>query len=172
MSLSVSPNVVSIPDVKVQSDFWTDDRVRELRRYISEDRLFASQAASLLGCTKNMVIGKCNRMKIAIPLKRRAIITLDQRRQNTRERNRLYRKRIKKERELRHIENVHTGRWAESPTLNPFPALGCCLFGCGDPGEPGFHFCGEPNLPGKAYCAVHCASAYVKPADSDRVVAL
>jgi GcrA cell cycle regulator len=56
-------------------------------------------------------------------------------------------------------------------TPNPFPERGCCLYGYGNPGEPGFHFCGKPNLPGKCYCAEHCAQAYVKP-DPDRMAAL
>jgi len=138
--MSASPNVVSIPDVKgmripARPGFWTDERVEKLRRCISVERLSAMEIASSLGCTKNMVIGRCYREGIALP-RARCSNTPD------------------------HI------------TPNPFPEVGCCLYGHGDPGEPGFHFCGAPNLPGKVYCSEHCAQTYEKRSDPDQSVAL
>ncbi|RMD63578.1 MAG: GcrA cell cycle regulator, partial [Alphaproteobacteria bacterium] len=36
-----------------------------------------------------------------------------------------------------------------------------CLWPIGDPREPDFHFCGAPAVDGKPYCSHHCARAYI-----------
>lgn len=161
--MSDSPICDSVPKFKT-SYFWTEDRVLKLRRLISTDRLSAFAAAAELGCTKNMVVGKCDRMRIALrprskATKPRAQIDKD------------YLARKKQAREITHIESLYPAAWA-APTSNPFPDPGCCLFGCGNPGEPKFHFCGKPNEPGKSYCAAHCARTYINRADPDQLAAV
>jgi GcrA cell cycle regulator len=102
--------------------FWTEDRVKQLIRLIS-DNLTASEVGKVLGCTKNMVIGKCYRDYITLP-------------------------------------RSNTSRRITPPTPNPFPERGCCLWGIGSPGEPGFHFCGESNAPdNRNYCSKHAAKS-------------
>src|SRR6266576_6448677 len=102
--------------------FWTEARVEHLRRLISDERR-ASEVGQLLGCTKNMVIGKCYREGITLP----------------------------------HSPTV----WrAAPPSPKPFPESGCCLWGIGNPREPGFRFCGERNAPGnRNYCRIHAIKA-------------
>ena len=102
--------------------FWTEERVERLRR-LTSGTLTASAIAQSLGCTKNMVIGKCERAAITLP-------------------------------------NSRTVWRTAPPTPNPFPARGRCLWGVGNPGEPGFHFCGVENAPGnRNYCHAHAARA-------------
>jgi GcrA cell cycle regulator len=99
--------------------FWTEDKVKELRRLTSDKRT-ASEVGQLLGCTKNMVIGKCYRDDIILP--------------------------------------NHKVVRSAPPTPDPFPERGCCVWGVGDPREPGFHFCSERNAPGnRNYCNEHAS---------------
>lgn len=49
----------------MSTGFWTDTRVRILRCMWAEGELSASEIARELGCTRNMVIGKANRLGLA-----------------------------------------------------------------------------------------------------------
>jgi GcrA cell cycle regulator len=55
-----------------------------------------------------------------------------------------------------------------TPTPNPFPPAGHCLYGMGHPGEPGFRFCGEVNARGRSYCEGHAAQIFRNP-DKDKL---
>lgn len=51
------------------------------------------------------------------------------------------------------------------PPPRSFPPPDGCLWPCGDPGSPDFHFCGAPKVPGprSLYCQEHTERAYLNP---------
>ena len=129
---------------------WTDDKVAELTK-LWDSGYSASVIGRMLGMSKNAVVGKAHRLRLASrpsPIRR-------ERRTPTRRRVPL----LTKPTELR-------------PTPAPPPPepryvvrkdgkAAACLWPIGEPGDADFHFCGSAAVDGKPYCPEHCARAYI-----------
>ncbi|WP_420349189.1 GcrA family cell cycle regulator [Pelagibius sp.] len=144
---------------------WTEERVAELMRLWEAGRS-ASEIGRLLGVSKNSVVGKAHRMKLAArpsPIKRGGSATS---------------RRAAVPAAPKPAVRVATQPKIERPVSAPAPAPAevrrqapiarrtggkgpNCLWPIGDPGDADFHFCGAPAVPGKPYCAEHCARAYI-----------
>jgi len=144
---------------------WTEERVAELMRLWEAGRS-ASEIGRLLGVSKNSVVGKAHRMKLAArpsPIKRGGSATG---------------RRPAAPAAPKPAVRVAAQPKIERPVAAPAPAAAevrrqaptirraggkgpNCLWPIGDPGDPDFHFCGAPAVPGKPYCAEHCARAYI-----------
>jgi len=129
---------------------WTDDRVAELAR-LWESGYSASAIGRLLGVSKNAVVGKAHRMRLAArpsPIRR--------------ERRTPVRRRVPL---LSAPAEVHPV--VPEPTPKPRVVVRkgtkgpSCLWPIGDPREDSFHFCNLPATDGKPYCEDHCARAYI-----------
>lgn len=145
---------------------WTEERVAELMRLWEAGRS-ASEIGRLLGVSKNSVVGKAHRMKLAArpspikrgsgtPNRRPAVAPVASR--------------------VVHVEAQPKAERPAPAAPAPRPAVRRqapalrragsgkgpnCLWPIGDPGDPDFHFCGAPAVAGKPYCAEHCARAYI-----------
>ncbi len=144
---------------------WTEERVAELMRLWEAGRS-ASEIGRLLGVSKNSVVGKAHRMKLAArpsPIKRGGSSTS---------------RRPAAPAAPKPAMRVAVQPKIERPVAAPAPAAvevrrqapivrrtsgkgPNCLWPIGDPGDADFHFCGAPAVPGKPYCAEHCARAYI-----------
>ena len=124
---------------------WTDERVEELGRLWDAGHS-TSDIGKALGVTKNAVVGKAHRMKLASrpsPIRRTAMpqrhkVTLPPRPVVETKREPVY-----------HAPRVQNGG----------PG---CLWPFGHPGDADFHFCGANAVEGKPYCPEHCARAYIQ----------
>lgn len=138
---------------------WTPKRV-ELLKTLWNNGFSAAEIATQFGdLTRNAVIGKVHRERLAG--------------RNPGAINRIPRKRKSRLPENAPVEIVTAPLQSrEIPTpiivaseLDVHPILTLTLRSCrwpiGDPKEPDFHFCGCSSLPGRPYCAEHMAKAYV-----------
>ncbi len=134
---------------------WTDERISELAR-LWESGQSASVIGRLLGVTKNAVVGKAHRMRLAS----RPSPIRQERRAPVRRRLPILTKPVDKS-----IPAAVTP--IIEPAPEPRPAVGKdhrgakCLWPIGDPQHSEFHFCGARAVEGKPYCAEHCARAYI-----------
>lgn len=122
---------------------WTDELVAELIR-LWQAGYSASRIGSLLGVSKNAVIGKAHRLKL--PPRPSPI------RQTS----------TKPSRKV--IAPKPVGRKVQPVPRRSFSSGvqgSSCLWPIGDPREPSFRFCGQQAVPGKPYCPEHVARAYV-----------
>lgn len=150
---------------------WTDERISELTR-LWNDGLSTAEIGKMLGISKNAVVGKAHRLRLASrpsPIRRMAI------RPST--------PRVPRETRMAAMPSLpqtaamnppKTTSVTTSPVPTPqpvrarveAPALQLsnqrCMWPVGHPGDTDFHFCGERALVGKPYCATHCSVAYVK----------
>jgi GcrA cell cycle regulator len=135
---------------------WTPELFDDLRRLITTEGRSASYTAKRLGVSKNAVIGKCFRERIALSPDPRTLSPLLVRdiRVSTETAVALSRRLGVSPDCVSRVRNWHTHK----TTPNLFPDG--CLWGHGDPAKPGFHFCGGERLPGKPYCSTHSAVAY------------
>ncbi len=143
---------------------WTEERVAELMRLWEAGRS-ASEIGRLLGVSKNSVVGKAHRMKLAArpsPIKRSSGGPT---------------RRTPPPPIAKPAMRVESQPKVERPVMPPpaapsvrRPAAAVrrsggkgpsCLWPIGDPGDADFHFCGAPAVAGKPYCAEHCARAYI-----------
>jgi GcrA cell cycle regulator len=137
---------------------WNDDRIAALKSLYKAGHS-AGQIAAELGCSRNAVIGKINRLGIRNRLDMRAKPGTPRTREET-------------------------GRLAIETKMSPFlppdpltPAVmrrctilqltdKICHFPIGDPREPGFHFCGNDGAgDGVPYCPYHARMSYQLAAD-------
>ena len=144
---------------------WTEERVAELMRLWEAGRS-ASEIGRMLGVSKNSVVGKAHRMKLAArpspikrgtgtPTRRPAVSPVS--------------KPVVRAETQPKVERVAPVAQVQPAARRPAPmvrraAAGKgpnCLWPIGDPGDADFHFCGAPAVPGKPYCAEHCARAYI-----------
>ena len=144
---------------------WTEERVAELMRLWEAGRS-ASEIGRMLGVSKNSVVGKAHRMKLAArpsPIKRgtgtsprraavspapKPVVRVEPQ--------------PKVERPVPAAPAVQPAVRRAAPAARRASGKGPnCLWPIGDPGDEDFHFCGAPAVPGKPYCAEHCARAYI-----------
>lgn len=124
---------------------WTEERIQELTRLWDMGHS-ASHIGKALGVSKNAVVGKAHRLKLASrpsPIKRGVVKQQPQ-------------------------QPLSTPKPAVEapprPVLRPAQRRAngpSCLWPIGDPSQEDFHFCGDPAVEGKPYCEVHCARAYI-----------
>lgn len=150
-------HVTSLP-----SEFWTGEKIDQLRTLWASDTLSAREISDALGATsRNAVIGKARRLRL--PPKKKA----------------------PPKRQGRRVVRAAKPAFVKpqprplprpvSPNPNPIeipvPVMlsimeltdHTCKFPIGDPREPGFGFCGHPPIEGKPYCEFHCRVAYAPP---------
>jgi hypothetical protein len=125
----------------VSADYWTDDRLAQLRQLIVVEGATFSQAAAEIGCTKNMAVGKAWRLGL------QPSDDAPQVRNQSGVRAYAARRRAAAARLSRAIE---------------FPPPGRCVFPMGDPDQEGFGFCGG-HAGGNTYCAEHDKATRLKP---------
>ncbi len=146
---------------------WTQERITELTRFWN-DGLSTAEIGKLLGITKNAVVGKAHRLRLASrpsPIRRMAARPLTPR--------------VPREPRVTTMPALpQTAAMGATRSMMPAPQPAPvkarietpvlqlsnqrCMWPVGHPGEAEFHFCGERSLVGKPYCATHCAVAYVK----------
>ena len=146
------------------SEFWTGEKVDQLRALWASNTLSAAEIAAIIGApSRNAVLGKAHRLRL--PRKKTAPV-----RRHVRARSHAVKPAFvkPKPRPLPRPRPV-------SPNPNPIeiPVAvmlsimeltdHACKFPIGDPREPGFGFCGHPSTEGKPYCAYHCRVAYAPP---------
>jgi len=132
---------------------WTDERISELAR-LWDTGQSASAIGRILGVSKNAVVGKAHRMRLAS----RPSPIRQERRAPSRRRIPILTKPVDKSVPavvVPIVEPVPQPR----PTKDPRGAK--CLWPYGDPRQAEFHFCGASAIEGKPYCAAHCARAYI-----------
>lgn len=134
---------------------WTEERVAELAR-LWESGYSASAIGRILGVSKNAVVGKAHRLRLAT----RPSPIRHERRTPVRRRIPM----LARPAELRPAPlPAPEPRWivrrdGKGPN---------CLWPLGDPKDEDFHFCGAPAVEGKPYCPVHCARAYISRARAE-----
>lgn len=149
---------------------WTEERITELTR-LWNDGLSTAEIGKLLGISKNAVVGKAHRLRLASrpsPIRRMAI------RPST--------PRVPRETRMAAMPSLpQTAAMNPTKPMISAPAAPApqpvrarvetpmlqlsnqrCMWPVGHPGDADFHFCGERALVGKPYCATHCSVAYVK----------
>ena len=152
---------------------WTEERITELTR-LWNDGLSTAEIGKLLGISKNAVVGKAHRLRLASrpsPIRRMAI--------------RPSAPRVPRETRMATMPSLpQTAAMTppKSPTIAVAPVAAPapqpmrarietptlqlsnqrCMWPVGHPGDSDFHFCGERALVGKPYCVGHCSVAYVK----------
>ena len=114
---------------------WTDERVSKLKELWSQGKTASEIGVALGGISRNAVIGKVHRLKLAgrpSPIKHRP---------------------------LEQAPGLPTPIGGGSATIL---ALGdrSCKWPMGDPLSVDFHFCGKSAAPGIPYCADHSQLAY------------
>jgi GcrA cell cycle regulator len=123
---------------------WTEAQIADLKRLWTAGQS-TSQIGTILGVSKNAVIGKAHRLKLpARPSPIRHSSTP---------------KKPKRAPLPKPVRKIHP-RPVFMPTRSRNGAPSC-LWPIGDPGETDFHFCGGKTVPGRPYCPEHCARAYM-----------
>ena len=134
---------------------WTEERVAELAR-LWESGHSASAIGRILGVSKNAVVGKAHRMRLAS----RPSPIRQERRAPVRRRLPILTKPVDKS--LPAVPAPEVEPLPEPrPAVTKDPKGAKCLWPIGDPRSADFHFCGDPAIEGKPYCEEHCARAYI-----------
>jgi GcrA cell cycle regulator len=161
---------------------WTPERIDELKK-LWEAGHSASEIGKKLGVSKNAVVGKAHRLKLASrpsPIKRGGS---GQRRRPAAAQRQAAARAATASPLLNTTPSttapaaggpgkaVTHSPFAREPVRSPAPSparsarrsagSSDCAWPIGDPGDPDFRFCGEPSVPGKPYCQAHCAQAYI-----------
>ena len=178
-------------------NFWTEERVAELRRLAGE-KMFARDIAAEIGTTKNSVLGKLHRLGLskakALPTRKPKISRRDRPKRNGGAAVAALKARKEQERK---IAATATSTWGRRAVIARAISLGelepCeatdlpqeqinhptvslhdlqshhCRWPIGDPASPGFGFCGDAIRDESVpYCTHHCRIAYRgKPAWTD-----
>lgn len=147
---------------------WTDAENAQLRDLWSKG-VTAGQAAKIMGRSRNAIIGRAHRMRLA------------SRRDPSYKKPRATRKepRVKLVRRVcaKPVDdgiNAAKKRFEIAPCQPPF-MVGImdisdakCRFPIGHPKGPGFGFCGHPTISDSPYCAGHHALCYLPPQERRR----
>ncbi len=143
---------------------WTDERISELTR-LWNDGLSTAEIGKVLGISKNAVVGKAHRLRLAArpsPIRRMAV------RPATPRLPRVARPAALPQSATMtpQVAAAPPAPAAVRPPRVEVPAAQLsnqrCMWPVGHPGDGDFHFCGDRALVGRPYCAPHCAVAYVK----------
>ena len=150
---------------------WTEERISELTK-LWNDGLSTAEIGKLLGISKNAVVGKAHRLRLAArpsPIRRMAVRPATPRVPRA----------IRPAASVPALPQAAAMTVSAPATMAP-PAIAKpvarprievpaaqlsnqrCMWPVGHPGDGDFHFCGDRALVGKPYCVAHCAVAYVK----------
>ena len=113
---------------------WTSEAIATLRR-LWADGMPSAQIGKVLHCSKNAIVGKAHRLKLA---PRPSPINACPR--------------VVKAVRLPRAPVVN---FAPEPELVRRTATEPCCWPMGEPGKPGFHYCDEVSAPGRVYCPAH-----------------
>ena len=134
---------------------WTAENEAILRRLWHEDWTASQIEAEMPGTTRNAIIGKARRLKLAS----RTPTGWGNVGKKT--------KAARREREPLVIPLRPISLPKAIQPENPNRLLGLleltestCKFPMGDPRSPSFGFCGKPVKSGMVYCSAHCSEAY------------
>ena len=163
---SAAQLAAGICEANTMSETWTQERVDQLRSYITAG-LTCSQIADEIGVTRNAVIGKIHRLGIG-PGRTAAA--------PARPRPPGVRRPRFSQRNLLRVVYAQAPRVAETTDVEPAPiesaqrcsllelAHGKCRWPLSDPAKADFAFCGNDSIAGLSYCAGHARMAYRFPA--------
>ena len=145
---------------------WTEDKVSELRE-LWDQGLPTSQIGTILGFTKNAVVGKAHRIGLErrpSPIKR-SIMKPDRKKARAPLMPNLS-VNLKSDEDFKHTkdkkENLIKKKNSENFLLLLNNQIGC-EWPIGHPNEIDFHYCGKDRIDGKPYCEEHCSTAYIMP---------
>jgi GcrA cell cycle regulator len=148
---------------------WTDERISELTKLWNEG-LSTAEIGKLLGISKNAVVGKAHRLRLAArpsPIRRMAVRPATPRVPRAARSTSL--PTLPQAATMAAPAKPAAVTPAPQPAPRPrveVPAMQLsnqrCMWPVGHPGDGDFHFCGDRALVGKPYCVAHCAVAYVK----------
>jgi len=149
---------------------WTEERISELTR-LWNDGLSTAEIGKLLGISKNAVVGKAHRLRLAArpsPIRRMAVRPAAPRVPRA-IRQPSSAPALPQAAAMSVPVTIAVPPPVAKPVVRPrveVPAAQLsnqrCMWPVGHPGDGDFHFCGDRALIGKPYCAAHCAVAYVK----------
>lgn len=142
---------------------WSPERIEQLRKLWNEGHSTRT-IASMMGMTKNAIIGKAHRLHLpgrGNPIRRDGVVNP---------------KRLKRARgatlpPLASVSPAAAPPSAARPAPPPTPIntrvrpCSPCCWPIGEPGKPDFRFCDAGAMPGRPYCEPHCALAYVAKSD-------
>ncbi len=123
---------------------WTEAQIADLKRLWTAGHS-TSRIGTVLGVSKNAVIGKAHRLKL--PARPSPI------------RHSSASKKPKPAPLPKQVRKIQ--RWPIFKPARSRDGAPSCLWPIGDPGEADFHFCGGKTVPSRPYCPVHCARAYI-----------
>ncbi len=123
---------------------WTEAQIADLKRLWTAGHS-TSQIGTVLGVSKNAVIGKAHRLKL--PARPSPI------RHSSGPRRPKQAPLPKQVRKIQPRLVFKPGR--------PRNGAPSCLWPIGHPGDASFHFCGGKTVPSRPYCPEHCARAYL-----------
>ena len=146
------------------SEFWSESVVDDLRRLWSDGRS-CSEIARELGCTRNAVIGKTNRLGLA----RRATVNKTKAEREERQRVRKASPSMRIRINRSHMQNQESKDLPPPPPayvgslgipfsdLDPFrrDKPNQCRFMAAEPAGPDYRVCGNETPVGQSWCA-HC----------------
>ena len=142
---------------------WTDDKVSELRE-LWDQGLPTSQIGTILGFTKNAVVGKAHRIGLErrpSPIKR-SIMKPDRKKARAPLMPNLS-VNLKSDEDFKHTkdkkENLIKKKNSENFLLLLNNQIGC-EWPIGHPNEKSFYFCGRTSLKDFSYCKLHLLYAY------------
>ena len=156
---------------------WTEEREQKLRR-LWEKGYTASQIAEMLGSTtRNAVIGKAHRLKLAArttskqsrsPKKQAASSGLNKQQAASSGLNKQegYVSRKSRFKSLLLDKNFE----AESPTQLENLTDRHCRWPIGHPDEENFYFCGRAPIKGFSYCQLHILYAFQPKVQKDELI--
>jgi GcrA cell cycle regulator len=165
---------------------WTEAAIETLRQLALEGRSASSIAAALGAPSRNVVIGKANRIGIKLtgqvgsaPRAPRAITERPRRPAIARTGSALWKRAVVP---ALPRERKRTWVFAEAQVGEMLRVgledigEGACRWPLGDPTSEDFVYCGVPTANGRSYCAGHCRMAYKPPNsrvwDGQRYVAI
>ncbi len=124
---------------------WTDAQIADLKRLWAAGHS-TSQIGTILGVSRNAVIGKAHRLKL--PARPSPI------RHSSEPKKAKLAPLPKQVRKIQRRPIIQPG-----PQRNGSPS---CLWPIGNPGDADFRFCGGETVRGRPYCFEHCARAYLR----------
>lgn len=149
---------------------WTDERVERLKEYWSQGLSASQIAARIGGITRNAVIGKAHRLKLASrpspirsggggsrPRARPKPTTTTAEGRNPPPLSGVTIAPLEAE-----VERVMRSMNKARPAARGGVGTTTCLWPFGNPGESDFHFCDQMALKDRSYCDEHCTMAYIR----------
>lgn len=143
---------------------WTDDRVALLTKLWGEGKTASEIAGELGGVTRNAVIGKAHRLKLA-----RRVSPIQQNKKKVK-------KPVAAKPKVQAVKKAEKSKPVFIPERHKEGLVSLeeingsmCRFPIGDPQHKDFGFCGDRTVPSLPYCLDHAQVAY-QPATRKRIL--